>query len=303
MKDDPSTTTSPIAHECYYSVAKQGSVLARHMDERHEECKGAKGWLLPSRRSLSWLIYLTDENWQLQENGGGLRTFPQKLVQKHVSSTHDGNLQVGWLVPSRSKTDDNDDTVSVPVYLDSWFQPQKRETEPHCILYTVAPPSRDTTTKVDQPITDRVFLTQAWLSTALPPGISIIDFIKAWAVKDSNDVPPSSSPSPPKDSSDSALKDSGGGATSATTTMQGLFLNPEFARQFALLEERQEWDEGQLPRGCRVQDINPTRASLVVFDSVVLPHQVEAVKKGRRIAVAGWMHEATQPFPEDYSTF
>ena len=172
--------------------------------------------------------------------------------------------------------------------MDSWFQPTPGA-EHHRILYTLAAPvfSSDPTTTVKL---DRVFLTQAWLLTALPPGISILDFINTWSAKDSNRIPSSSSSSPssPNDSSSAAPQH--GGA--------GLFLTPDFARQFALLEERQEWDAGQLPRGCRqVQDINPTRASLVVFDSVVLPHQVEAVKKGRRIAVAGWMHEATQPFP------
>jgi hypothetical protein len=31
----------------------------------------------------------------------------------------------------------------------------------------------------------------------------------------------------------------------------------------------------------------------------MLPHQVEAIKEGNRIALAGWFHEATQEFPVD----
>ena len=44
----PSMLDNSLAHECYYSVSTEGSFLPRHMDERHEELKGAKGWLLPS---------------------------------------------------------------------------------------------------------------------------------------------------------------------------------------------------------------------------------------------------------------
>ena len=78
----------------------------------------------------------------------------------------------------------------------------------------------------------------------------------------------------------------------------GLFLRQEDAKQFALIEDRSSWDKGNLPEGTEVEDITPLRGSLVVFDSVTMAHQVQTIKKGKRVALAGWFHEATQPFPE-----
>jgi hypothetical protein len=253
--DRPTLTDNTLAHECYYSTASTGSFLPRHMDERHEELKGARGWLLPSRRSLSWLVYLSDPGWDLADNGGALRSFPQKTtVSNQSGSQHDGNLQVGWLIrlPNGS---------SQPVYMDSWYQPpQARDFEPHCVLYCV---------NVDKK--DRVLLTNPWLTDALQ-GMSVGEFVGNWVSRDAVAASPS------------------------------LFLRTEDARQFTLLEDRAAWDEGKDPRGSVVEDISPMRGSLVIFDSVSVPHQVEEILKGRRVAMAGWFHEQTQQFPEEFSS-
>ena len=45
-----------LCAEQYYSLHRAGAALRRHMDERHEELKGARGWTAPSRRSVSWLV-------------------------------------------------------------------------------------------------------------------------------------------------------------------------------------------------------------------------------------------------------
>lgn len=255
--DRPSMADDSLAHECYYSMSQVGSFLPRHMDERHEELKGSKGWLLPSRRSLSWLIYLSDpEDWSLEEHGGALRTFPPKTVvdpKVGGNMTHDeGNLQIGWLLG-------DNDSQARPVYLDSWLPISAAPGQPpdsHCILYT-----RDQERS-------QIFLTQPWLSEGIQ-GISMADFIQTWARRQSSD-----------------------------TEDSGLFLRQEDAKQFTLIEDRPSWDEGDLPEGTVAEDIKPTRGSLVVFDSVTMPHQVELIKNGRRVALAGWFHEATQPFPE-----
>ena len=76
-----------------------------------------------------------------------------------------------------------------------------------------------------------------------------------------------------------------------------LFVHPQDADQFALLEDRTLWDENKAPTGSVIQDIVPTRGSLVIFDSVLLPHQVERIVRGRRVALAGWFHEPTQAIP------
>ncbi len=241
--DRPTMSDPTLAHECYYSWSGKGSFLPRHMDERHEELKGPKGWLLPSRRSLSWLVYLSDENWTLEQNGGALRSFPQLAPPKQPQQ-HDGNLQVGWLLRQRKA-----------VYLNSWFL-LPGSSEPHCILYTVEG------NKIR-------YLTRPWLAELLQ-GTSVAELLGRM-----------------KDQDSSGLQ---------TTT---LFLDPDDARDFALLENRTAWDRGELPEGSVVEDICPRQGLLVVFDSVMLPHQVEVIKEGNRIALAGWFHEATQEFPVD----
>jgi len=99
----PSLADDSISHETYYSMSKAGAVLPRHLDERHEELKGRKGWLNPSRRSLSWLLYLSDKDWDYNKDGGQLRSYPisapadAPLVPGRTGGVHDGNLQVAWL--------------------------------------------------------------------------------------------------------------------------------------------------------------------------------------------------------------
>ena len=246
----PTMADSTLAHECYYSCSQKGSFLPRHMDERHEELKGAKGWLLPSRRSLTWLVYLSDEDWSIPKNGGALRSFvPEKLpLRTSCSSTHEGNLQVGWWQGRK------------PVYLNSWYVPTDASTrDPHCVLYTV-----------DGSNDNRIqLLTQPWLTDALQ-GASVADFLLHWIGVDQKAASPT------------------------------LFLEKDYARNLHLLEERPLWERGEPPAGTRIEDINPERGSLVVFDSVLVPHQVEEIIKGKRLALAGWFHEETQPFPESF---
>ena len=87
--------------------------------------------MLPSRRSISWLIYLSD----VDLVGRELRTFPQKKFEtvgsfgRIESGCHGGNLQIGWIdvssssSPSLSSSSDDDalteNVKTFPVYLDS----------------------------------------------------------------------------------------------------------------------------------------------------------------------------------------
>lgn len=43
-----------------------------------------------------------------------------------------------------------------------------------------------------------------------------------------------------------------------------------------------------IPEGSHIVDNVPARGSLVAFDSVLLPHQVETILKGSRVTLAGW---------------
>lgn len=283
LLDRPTMQDASLAHECYYSMSTIGSSLARHMDERHEELKGAKGWLLPSRRSLSWLVYLSDpEEWSLEEHGGALRSFvPQSSVvdvdgkrEGGKLAQDEGNLQIGWLLNNRddinSDSSSKSEPAQQPVYLDSWFpistQPAG-EPEPHCVLY-----SRNAQQ-------EKVILTKPWLTENLQ-GISVPDFLQNWALRQSS-------------SGDDDKDDS-----SKNSDHEGVFLERKYAQQFALIEDRPGWDTGSDPIGTVAEDILPKRGSLVVFDSVIVPHQVQLIQKGKRVALAGWFHEVTQPFPE-----
>ena len=258
-------TTASLNHECYYSKSEVGSRLPRHMDERHEETKGAKGWLLPDRRSLSWLIYLsTPSDWTLAANGGALRTYPQQnVVNQQAHSTHEGNLQVGWLVGDGTKS------PSRPVYMDSWLPvlgigAEGAVPEPHCVLYTVD----DDSPKSNK----RKLLTRPWLTEQLK-GLAPMEFMKLCADHD---------------------------AYTSKDESSLLFLQAQEARLFAPLEDRPAWNNDQDPKGSETVDIVPLRGSLVVFDSVQLPHQVEKIESGTRLALAGWFHEKTQEFPENF---
>ena len=67
-------------HEMTYNLYNPGAQLGRHLDEHHEETKGVKGWMLPTRRSVTWLVYLND-GWTAEE-GGTLRCYPRQRPSK-----------------------------------------------------------------------------------------------------------------------------------------------------------------------------------------------------------------------------
>ena len=254
------------------------------MDERHEESKGPRGWLLPSRRSLSWLIYLsetdTEDNvnsktWDAEQNGGMLRIFPQKNYRPSSANgwkdtvhcgSHDGNLQVGWLL---TKDDMIGKHITHPIFMNCWYQhknPYTNEMEPHNVLYFVLKSSNnDPNTSGSKNKQQIEYITVPWMTDAI--GGNVMEFLQHRSVLESN----------PEHSS------------------ERLFLQPHFASQFRLLEDRDAWDRGEDPDGSMVEDILPKRGRLVVFDSVTLPHEVTAVIKGSRSALAGWFHEETQP--------
>ena len=95
-----------------YNWYEPGASLRRHGDEFHEETKGPKGWLLPTRRSLTWLLYLNKE-WRADE-GGALRAYERARPCDHaVGATDDGGVLCGissgghnltyWLISHRRR--------------------------------------------------------------------------------------------------------------------------------------------------------------------------------------------------------
>jgi hypothetical protein len=54
--------------------------------------------------------------------------------------------------------------------------------------------------------------------------------------------------------------------------------------------------QGQDPNGHEeLEDVDPLGGTLVLFDSVSLPHEVLATKSKERWACSGWFHEDQQP--------
>ena len=99
-------------HEISYTRFGEGALLARHVDEHHEEVKGKAGWSRPTRRSISWLIYLNEEGWDENSDGGHLRTYERKVRSSYPVGSRDGDLQIGWLAPTPN------DPGERPVFLD-----------------------------------------------------------------------------------------------------------------------------------------------------------------------------------------
>ena len=68
------TRTPPARHEFSYTRFAPGASLARHVDEHHEETKGTEGWRAPTRRSVTWLVYLNERD----IGGGRLRAYERR---------------------------------------------------------------------------------------------------------------------------------------------------------------------------------------------------------------------------------
>ena len=109
----PTMKEAAYEHECYYSRSTVGASLKRHMDERHEETKGPRGWIQPSRRSVSWLIYLSDANIQ----GGELRS----LVKKNFDSDQLEKITLRCITKCKDSeariSDDGRMTYQEPLFL------------------------------------------------------------------------------------------------------------------------------------------------------------------------------------------
>lgn len=231
-------------HEITYNLYEPGAKLGRHLDEHHEETKGSKGWLMPTRRSVTWLVYLND-GWT-EEEGGALRCFPRAPTapSEMPVGAHQGNLQVGWLDGTR------------PVFLAS-------DDPDRCALYTVSAVSAASTSASAR---ERRIVLSPRGGFAVPP--RPVDFGRFLAATD-------------------RLR---------FEQISTARLDPRFAAPEQLAQA-----QAQNPAGIGVddsaasqyfEDVTPRAGTLVVFDSVSLPHQVQPITGQRqRVAATGWFHE------------
>lgn len=270
-------------HEMTYNWYEPGAKLGRHLDEHHEETKGVQGWIRPSRRSVTWLVYLND-GW-LASEGGILRCFPRSekqftattnnnddskygsniIVQQQVGA-HVGNLQVGWIKDDVTGYDHS-------VFLDC-FRPSGG-----AALYRVVAAANNNNnnnnslTQQQQQQTIQILSSMDFDVPTQP-----IEFRKflLFEVQDKFEQ-------------------------ISTSRLDKRFVNNLPNNNNLTTEDRQQQqqlngndstiDNSEMT----VLDILPTAGTLVLFDSVTLPHLVQEVTGSRqRIAATGWFHEDSQ---------
>lgn len=239
------------SHELSYTRFGPSAFLKRHTDEHHEELKGVRGWSTPTRRSLSWLIYLNTDDWDADRDGGCLRTYPRLAPSVAKVGAHNGDLQIGWLAPTAS------DPVERPVFLDS----QRQGESGNCALYHMCGRSGDGDIDCTPKYLTKNFKADPYLF--LSTGDWVVQHVlihdRMFGERFHYLEPPKSQLT---DFMDTNLK-----ANTAATVGEGIL------------------------------DVPPTGGTLVVFDSVSLPHEVLATTERERWAVSGWFHEAQQDIP------
>jgi Rps23 Pro-64 3,4-dihydroxylase Tpa1-like proline 4-hydroxylase len=245
--------------EISYTRFGPGAYLKRHVDEHHEELKGTAGWLKPTRRSLSWLIYL-NENWNSDRNGGCLRCYERTFdhdISHHVGARPNGDLQIGWLRPSLQ------DPKERPVFLDaqcgSGDDSDTTLSHHYCAMY------------IDDPRTTGMTLQKYYITQMFSAHPTLFvaggEFLaQQLLVKRKDYANRFYFIEPPK---------------SLITDWIGRIQGSQYGNS------RHTEDESSM-------DIAPLAATLVIFDSVTLPHEVLPSLYRPRWATSGWMHEDQQ---------
>ena len=235
--------------EISYTRFGSGAFLKRHVDEHHEELKGVDGWSKPTRRSISWLIYLNDSDWDGKKYGGQLRCFERKdRPQGRIGSAMNGDLQIGWLKATTI------DPKERPVYLDA-----KKHDHGDCAMYVL----NDTSTGMVKTYISKTFHTNPIMYVA---GSEIL--LKKLVFADRQDLADRFHLiEPPKSKVSDILK--GDKTYTGSGENEGI--------------------------GEVIEDVDPRGGTLVLFDSVSLPHEVLMTKDKERWACSGWFHEDQQP--------
>ena len=236
------TPDGPNNHEISFTRFGAGANLARHVDEHHEELKGRAGWSKPTRRSISWLVYLNEEDWNADTDGGELRTYERISRSSKPVGARQGDLQIGWLAPTQT------DNKERPVFLDG----RRGGVSGKCALYIDSDDGER-----------RIYLTKEFESD---PYLFL---------------------------------------TSDFFVRNLLIQDHDLGRRFHYLEQPKSAATAyfKADSGETSKDVAPTGGTLVLFDSVTLPHEVMATKERERWASSGWFHEVQQPLHESQQLF
>jgi len=230
--------------EVSYTRFGPGAFLKRHVDEHHEELKGRDGWLQPTRRSISWLIYLNEPDWDASRDGGRLRCFERKRrPMGRIGATMNGDLQIGWLTELNGE---------IPVYLDA-----KNHDHGECAMYLVDPNGR------------RAYITKPFRTNPILYVAGSEQLVKKLLI------------------------------SSSDVAMRFRLIEPPKSKLNDILKGDDAYlGQGELPQNYmeeELEDVDPNGGTLVLFDSVSLPHEVLATRNNKeRWACSGWYHEDQQ---------
>jgi len=245
------------SHEIEYLRYGQGAFLQRHTDEHHVELKRPNGSRLPkkanaSRRSITWMVYL-NENWDTQQNGGQLRLHERAFPAANPVGSNGNDLQVGWLKSTQiTGKDENGSTIRELQEQPVFLDPfQPGPENENCILYT----------------TEGENLQRRNLSSK--PFANIALYL-------------------------------GGGDAMARKLMVENALDasrlhlidaPKSLVSSILVKGSSDRDDYKGEDGGeKIKEVSPKAGTLVVFDSVSLPHEVLVTNK-ERFGIQGWFHE------------
>jgi Rps23 Pro-64 3,4-dihydroxylase Tpa1-like proline 4-hydroxylase len=226
-----------VDHESYISISNDGASLNEHIDERHEELKPSQRYNFPSRRSISWLVYLNDDTWKLGLHGGQLRFFIPKQELQQLSGTcgsnlNNGDLQVGWLLS------DDSNYGRLPVYMRSLRQSNDNRIRSQLYIFEGG---------------EEIFITKSF-----------------------------------------KIQHDSQHCTFYTDVLRNLLVSKTYKRTFIPLERI----HGSTDQFFTAVDVEVMGGTLVLFDSVTIPHLVLPTINSRRIAIAGWFHEALVPLSD-----
>lgn len=205
----------------------------------------------------------SSRNLTYRENGGELRSFhPSVAVRNGPCGSHEGDLQVAWLAHSRSSGGSPEDYVE-PVFLDCWKRVEGVSSGPSAVLYTLSAGSNAGPDCAVPAPSIRRPISQTFPLHEGSTGVTIRDF-GPFLLDQTANAP-------------------------VLALLEDLALQPESDQMDALSDTMIR---------CSVRDTSPRGGSLVVFDSVCVPHEVRTTVSGQRVALAGWFHEEVQSFPD-----
>ena len=252
--------------EIYYSLSHVGTSLQMHLDEHHPATKQTTPADASHRRSVSFLLYLSDESMLV---GGELRAYPRINVATLDScGVHADNLQIGWF--NEVENGGN----NVPVFLDAWVRPTWMDD------YT--PAEQWATLLAAEKYPD---LTEDRFYELCQPRYQL--YI---VCADGSRTHILNQPIAHNDPD-----------FAGTSLEPEAFVE----RLRARMEEPYRSGYTSLMQDCarqQVVDIKAVGGTLVLFDSVSVKHMVLPVTAGKRLALGGWFHEPSQEYASWYDS-